>query len=276
MLGLGGSITNRAKPPVFDFRKIKGLIGWWDFSNKGSITDVSSNPIDNGDYIYQIKNLAFELEKTAATKQKALGKFLRGTDASNRPVWSSDGYATFTTNDVLQATTTVGAIDTNKVSTSTISQQAHTSFFVLHHNSGTVSGASDIFFSMKSDNVNMRVIYLVEAASDGYISVDLPGSKTEVRTASGQGATSNKFLLTTVKNSASSNKMYINGNTSNGTSSGSAGGGTLDMAVNSANVQVQMGDSWVGKYFECVIFNRVLNDREIKKIEKFLIKKHGI
>mgnify|MGYP003127667375 CR=1 FL=1 len=60
MLGLGGSITNRAKPPVFDFRKIKGLIGWWDFSNKGSITDVSSNPIDNGDYIYQIKNLAFD------------------------------------------------------------------------------------------------------------------------------------------------------------------------------------------------------------------------
>ena len=276
MLGLGGSITNRAKPPIFDFRKIKGLIGWWDFSNKSSIRDVASGPIDNGDYIYQIDNLAFELEKTISTKRKALGKFLQATDALNRPVWLSAGYAEFTSGDKLQSTISVGPIDTNIVSDSTISQRAYTSFFVLHHNSGTVSGASDIFFSMKSDNINMRVIHLVEATSDGYISVDLPGSKTEVRTASGQGATSNKFLLTTVKNSASSNKMYVNGDTSNGTSSGSAGDGSLDMAANSANVLVELGDTWAGRYHECVIFNRILDDREIKKVEKFLIKKHGI
>ena len=288
MLGLGGSITNRTKPPVFDFRTIRGLVGWWDFSVKHQsyMAQEDGSVVTNDTKIGTVKNLAFGLEKNTTRKKKALGKWLTSVSSNNRPTWFSadGGYAQFNSSEsdrmITNKATQAGAVDTNQVSTSSVAQNNNTIFIVCKNDSSSLSGQENIF-ALIGDNEQTLQLVSASNLSKGWHCVNLEPPKTTTSTDTDQAVNASKVLITILKDSTDSNEMYLNGNTSLGTTSGAGGSSTMDMSQNQAATHVYLGgwsavQCWNGRLYEIVIFNRALNTREVRKIEKFLLKKHNI
>ena len=287
MLGLGGSITNNTKPPVFDFRKIRGLIGWWDFSVKhqSQLKQQDGSPVTNDTKIWTVKNLAFSLEKNNTRKEKALGKFLTSAGAGNRPTWFSadGGYAQFTSSEsdrMFVGATSSGAVDTNQLSSSSISQDGYTLFIVCKNDSSSLS-SGEYIFAMFGEVEQANQLVLASSTVHGWKLDGMEPPKSETNVNTGESVDNSKILLTLHKNSTDSNEMYLNGRKNVGTTSGASGDHVMDMSQNSGDTHVFLGGTgnnftWNGRIYETVIFNRALNAREVKKIEMFLLKKHNI
>ena len=286
MLGLGGSITNNTKPPVFDFRKIRNLIGWWDFSVKhqSHIKQQDGSTVTNDSKIWTVRNLAFNLEKNNTRKEKALGKWLTAYHVNNRPTWFSadGGYAQFNSSesDRMLASKTLGATDTNQLSSSSISQDGYTLFIVCKNDSASLS-SGEYIFAMFGEVEQASQVVLASSTVHGWKHDSMEPPKAETNTNTGESVDDSKILLTLHKNSTDSNEMYLNGRKNQGTTSGASGDHVMDMSQNSNDTHVFLGGAgvaatWNGRIYETVIFNRALNAREVKKIEMFLLKKHNI
>jgi len=286
MLKLGGSITNRTKPPVFDFRKIRNLIGWWDFSVKhqSHVRQSDGSMVTNDSKIWTVRNLAFNLEKNNTRKEKALGKWLTAFHVDSRPTWFSadGGYAQFNSSesDRMLASKTLGATDTNQLSSSSIPQDGYTLFMVCKNDSASLSAGEYIFAIFGEVEQAAQLIY-ASHGSNGWQCSGLEPPKTETYTNTGESVDNSKILLTLHKNSTDSNEMYLNGRKNVGTTSGASGDHVMDMSQNSGDTHIFLGGvgaggTWNGRIYETVLFNRALNTREVAKIEKFLLKKHNI
>ena len=241
MLGLGNSITSGSAPASgFSPIDIAKLVGWWDFTDtKVMYSDAGSTEITNGDGIYRIDNKAYTLQSNDNT---ALGSFLQQGTSANMPSFHSSGYAVFSTNDFLKATTTIGNVAVNKLSDTTLNGIGMSVFYVVSE-LGSASADEYLLHITTASTSDRMSIYLDNNSSNDRWQWHHQDNTDRTNTLMncGVNATANKELYTVHLDSTSASSFYRNGDTSDGVTNGSADNHNIDLSVNDTDVAVRIG-----------------------------------
>ena len=291
MLGLGNSLIGGSPPEIFSPININKLVGWWDFTDTSVMySDAGSTEITHGDGIYRIDNKAYTLQNNTAT---ALGSFLQQATSANRPAFHSSGKATFATNDFLIANTAIGAVDTDKLSDTTLNGIDMTVFYVvsalgsasadeylLHITGANTSDRMSIYL----DNATVVVDGVTQNADRWQWHHQNNTARTNTLMNCGVNATESKELYTVHLDNASASSFYRNGDTSDGVTNGSADNHNIDLSTVDTDTAVRIGvgvDTSASNYLngavlEVIVYDIALSSDEITQVQDFLISKHSI
>jgi hypothetical protein len=168
MLGLGNSITSGSvSSSLFSPEQISTLVGWWDFTDLNNMfTDAGSTKVSaNDDKIYRINNKAYSL---IATPNNALGIYLENGTEAKRPLYKTAGTggALFDgSNDFLSAKPSVGNVDVNTLSNTTLNGQNITVFYVVELPGTTVSGDEYLFHTTTASTSDRFSLYVDDNSS---------------------------------------------------------------------------------------------------------------
>jgi hypothetical protein len=287
MLGLGNSITSGSvSSSLFSPEQISTLVGWWDFTDLNNMfTDAGSTKVSaNDDKIYRINNKAYSL---IATPNNALGVFLQQTTEANRPLYKTagGGCALFDgSNDMLNAKPSVGNVDINKLSDTTLNGRELTIFYVVELPGTTVSGDEYLFHTCGADPADRFSIYVDnDGSSDAWQTHDQNNSaRTNTLINSGISLTTSKELWTVDLDGAGSGSVYRNGDTADGVTNGATDDHDIDLSVNDNDVKVNIGANATGSdylnaiVYEMIVYDAALSDANIASVETFLMSKHSI
>ena len=291
MLGIGGTLSKRVRKPHFNPIAIKNLIAWFDFGDKksmytnGGTTNVSSDD----DLVYRVDNKAYWMQNRTSN---VMCRYVEQSGSSFRPLFKMVGTKRFVrfdgSDDSLFAKKDQGNVATNSMSSQTINGRAFTLFFVTAAGSATVSN-DETLINWTSNSVSadrMGVIVNNTVSNDRWEFNDVNASARTTTTVNcGQDLTTSTELWTLRMDSGSSNDLYRNGDTTDGVTNGAGDNHSIDLSGNT-NSQFTIGGQtaslsgvilpWRGDVYEIVMYNKILNNREVKEVERFLKSKHNI
>tara|TARA_R100001129_G_scaffold15108_1_gene9810 strand:+ start:344 stop:1207 length:864 start_codon:yes stop_codon:yes gene_type:complete len=286
MLGLTNGLHYPNPPSGFSPEQISTLVAWWDFSDtENMFTDAGSTKVSaNDDKIYRINNKAYSL---IATPNNALGTFLQQTTEANRPLYKTagGGCALFDgSNDMLNAKPSVGNVDVNKLSDTTLNGRELTIFYVVELPGTTVSGDEYLFHTCGADPNDRFSIYVDnDGSSDAWQTHHQNNSaRTNTIINSGISLTTSKELWTVDLDGASSGSVYRNGDTSDGVTNGATDDHDINLSVNDNDVKINIGANAAGSdylngiVYEMIVYDAALSDANISLVEAFLMSKHSI
>tara|TARA_R100001082_G_scaffold88965_2_gene55424 strand:+ start:1921 stop:2790 length:870 start_codon:yes stop_codon:yes gene_type:complete len=288
MLGLGNSITSNSGAAPFSPGDLAKLVTWYDFTDLSTMyTDAgSTNVTSNLDKIYRIENKAYPLVGSTA-----IGVFTQMQTEADRPTYNASANgASFTANQHLLSNKALGNVDTNKLSDTTLNGGAMNVFIVADCASTSVS-ADGTLFHLSGDDANDRMTIYIDdnSTTDRWQWHSQNNSlRDNIYLNSGQNITTNKELWTASIKAAAPN-LYRNGDSSDGGTTVTGDESTLDtnlnvdLSANDTDVHFHIGAKGptAGLYFggvicEIIIYDQAHADADRKKVEDYLISKHGI
>ena len=283
MLGLSNSLIGGSPPEIFSPINVNKLVAWWDFTDTSVMySDAGSTEITHGDGLYRIDNKAYTLQSNAAT---ALGKYLQQATSANRPAFHSNGNAVFATNDFLIANTAIGAVDTDKLTDTTLNGIDMTIFYVVSE-LGSASADEYLLHITGASTSDRMSIYLDNNSSNDRWQWHHQNNTARTNTLMncGVNATASKELYTVHLDNASASSFYRNGDTSDGVTNGSADNHNIDLSGIDTDIAVRIGvgvDTSASNYLngavhEVIVYDIALSSDEITQVQDFLISKHSI
>ena len=268
-------------------------VGWWDFTDDRYIYSGDGTvKIGAGVGIRRISNKAKELGKAGTVP---LGNYLDNDSAPKQPLWTAGGYnghhyADFDgSNDLLFAAQTVGNVATDILANTVLDHDAFTMFAVFAPDDASMSSDQQIFQMINDDSsaIGLRI----DNDTADYINFENANgvSRNTNQTNPPQGfsgvantaATQWWTALSNGDHTTSTGDLYKNGDTSVGVGNIEGSDGDMALSSDSAANFILIGAKTLtanffnGKVYEIIVFDALLNSREIATMETYIKSKYG-
>ena len=285
MLGLGNTVSNKSRKPIFHLTRINDLVGWWDFGDRTTMyTDNGTSIVTtHGDLIYRVDNKAYTLQRNNVN---AMGSYLLQDTETNRPIYSTGGGTLSCyfdgTDNFLFANKHSGSTATASMSASTINGADLTIFFINKAFSASVAADNFLIGWNGADPTDFQKFYVDNDTNDRWQWHDGNATaRTNTLLNCGENLTTNKELWTLHLDHTSQSSFYRNGVQADGiNNSGSADNHNIDLSPNDNDCSIRLGGSgseyYRGYVMEVVIYNRALKEIELRNVNNYLLTKHGL
>ena len=299
MLGIGQSLNS--EKDEFDLLKVPNLIGWWDFTDKGSMwsDEGRSTRIADNDAIAVIDNKAYyNLPSSLPTAKStlALGAFLQAPVAQRpRYVEGGGGYGDFygggggTPSHLLHANKIKGNVATNMLSASTINTQNITWFVVFRSDDYASQPLTNLLHFECDDGggTSTTDFFDLNLGTDEHVKFfagDRSDKSGDVTMNSGEDLGNAFEIWTGVHTLASSasSRIYKNRDKTAGAINLTSKDHDYDFSSNQTSNYFSMGGELPGNSLldgqikEVILYNRTLSRDEVKNVEYYLAHKHKI